>query len=183
MTRRASTTEWGPNIDRLRDEEGWTQRELAEKSGLSENQITILLTKDSNPRMGSLRAVIEAFNAARQARGAPQIQLWQVFLPADLATNPNKGVELGTPLTLEPQQPSNVPREAPAQPPDVHDEAVRSKILATIRELASALEPPERGEEGRLIARRALAQSQTVDHGSPPRGDPHRPSRRRRDSA
>src|SRR5438045_71047 len=108
MTRRASTTEWGPNIDRLREDEGWTQRELAEKSGLSENQITILLTKEGNPRMGSLRAVLDAFNVARQARGAEPIQLWQVFVPADLAANPSTGVESWTPLTLESQQLSNV---------------------------------------------------------------------------
>lgn len=180
MTRRVSTTEWAPNLERFLAAEGWTQRELAEKAGLSENQITILLTKDSNPRMGSLRAVLEAFNAARQARGAPEIQLWQVFLPADLATHPNKGVELGTPLT-----PTSEPIHAPAEPrpagtggpaadesPEFRDQAVRRKILATIRELASALEPPG-DPEGRRIGREAVAESEAADPGSASSGPPH----------
>lgn len=61
MADRFEPTELGRTIQELREEKGWSQKDLAEQSGVSQGQISVMERGESNPSISILDQIAKAF--------------------------------------------------------------------------------------------------------------------------
>jgi XRE family transcriptional regulator, regulator of sulfur utilization len=61
MSERFNPEELGRTIQTLREQQGWSQKELAQRSGVSQGQISIMERGEGNPSLSILDQVAKAF--------------------------------------------------------------------------------------------------------------------------
>ena len=125
----------GGKVRTLREAHGWSQEQLARKSGLSRGHISVIeLRKDTHPRADVLMKLARAFNI-------PIEELYQAA-GYEVGTKVEKRVETPEEILekLKVAQPISVPVYGEFHWGTVHDEPVEYVYRARIREAGKNLE-------------------------------------------